>query len=150
MSRPSSPWKPSTRLRSWGRFAQVPRYGRRWRDGCDDREQGPHPSQTTRHEQKRSDRGMNDGMRTGMAEATQLTREGKLLEATALIQQTLGVAHPPVTPRDVALASGGVVDGAHSPTADVGTGRDGRREGPGPAGAEPELRLRLPASFPAP
>ena len=33
---------------------------------------------------------MNDQMQAGMAEATRLTREGRLDEATALIQRTLG------------------------------------------------------------
>ena len=35
---------------------------------------------------------MNDRMRAGMAEATRLTRAGRLAEATALIQRTLGIA----------------------------------------------------------
>jgi hypothetical protein len=37
-------------------------------------------------------------MRSGMAEATRLTRAGRVLEATALIQRTLGVPSPLVTP----------------------------------------------------
>jgi poly(hydroxyalkanoate) depolymerase family esterase len=36
---------------------------------------------------------MNDRMRAGMAEATRLTRAGRLAEATALIQRMLGIAH---------------------------------------------------------
>lgn len=38
---------------------------------------------------------MNDTMRTRMAEATRLTRQGHLAEATALIQQTLGAVATP-------------------------------------------------------
>lgn len=41
---------------------------------------------------------MNDRMRTGMLEATRLTRAGRLLEATALIQRTLrGVLSPEIS-----------------------------------------------------
>ncbi len=40
---------------------------------------------------------MTDGMQTAMTEATRLTREGRLAEATALIQRTLG---PPAAPAD--------------------------------------------------
>jgi len=47
---------------------------------------------------------MDERMRAGMAEATRLTREGRLAEATALIQQTLRGAFPAngttVTPDD--------------------------------------------------
>lgn len=47
---------------------------------------------------------MDDRMRAGMAEATRLTREGRIAEATALIQQTLRGAFPAngttVTPDD--------------------------------------------------
>jgi poly(hydroxyalkanoate) depolymerase family esterase len=37
---------------------------------------------------------MNDRMQTGMAEATRLTRAGRVLEATAVIQQTIREAFP--------------------------------------------------------
>ena len=36
---------------------------------------------------------MNNRMQAGMAEATRLTRAGRLAEATALILRTLGNAH---------------------------------------------------------
>jgi hypothetical protein len=43
---------------------------------------------------------MDQQMIGGMAEATRLTREGRVLEATALIQRTLGVPSPLVTGHD--------------------------------------------------
>src|SRR5206468_3578533 len=44
---------------------------------------------------------MNDSMYAGMAEATRLTREGRLAEATALIQRNLGRTQVhPSTPTD--------------------------------------------------
>ena len=50
---------------------------------------------------------MNDRMYAGMAEATRLTREGRLAEATALIQQHLGRTQVPTsTPTDLASAPG--------------------------------------------
>jgi hypothetical protein len=36
---------------------------------------------------------MNNHMQDGMAEATRLMREGRLVEATAIIQRTLGEGH---------------------------------------------------------
>jgi poly(hydroxyalkanoate) depolymerase family esterase len=39
---------------------------------------------------------VNDQMKVGMAEATRLTREGRLAEATAVIQRTLGCADEPI------------------------------------------------------
>ncbi len=41
---------------------------------------------------------MGDYMQDGMAEATRLTREGRLAEATAVIQRTLGGTFVPVSP----------------------------------------------------
>ncbi|HYZ08774.1 MAG TPA: hypothetical protein VE709_09410, partial [Pseudonocardiaceae bacterium] len=38
---------------------------------------------------------MNDALQARMAEATRLTLQGQLAEATALIQQTLGTAAEP-------------------------------------------------------
>ena len=44
---------------------------------------------------------MNDRMQTGTVEATRLTREGRLVEATALLQRTLGGGSaPPETPEE--------------------------------------------------
>jgi poly(hydroxyalkanoate) depolymerase family esterase len=60
---------------------------------------------------------MDDRMRAGMAEATRLTREGRIAEATALIQQTLRGVYPTngttVTPDDTIIdAEFHVVDDA--------------------------------------
>ena len=43
---------------------------------------------------------MNDQMHTGMAEATRLTQQGRLDEATAAIQRALGVTFAPVAQED--------------------------------------------------
>jgi poly(hydroxyalkanoate) depolymerase family esterase len=52
---------------------------------------------------------MNDSMYAGMVEATRLTREGRLAEATALILRTLGGTQvPPRTPTDRAIAPGAI------------------------------------------
>ena len=40
---------------------------------------------------------MNDQMQNGMAEATRLTQQGKLEEATAAIQRALGGTFVPAT-----------------------------------------------------
>lgn len=43
---------------------------------------------------------MNHGIQSGMSEATRLTREGRLAEATALIQRTLAGGFSPPSPED--------------------------------------------------
>jgi hypothetical protein len=43
---------------------------------------------------------MNDQMHTGMAEATRLTQQGRLDEATAAIQRALGVTFAPAAQED--------------------------------------------------
>jgi len=56
---------------------------------------------------------MNSDMQRGMAEATRLTREGRLAEATALIQRTLGGGFPPTSPEssdDVIETTSRIVD----------------------------------------
>ncbi len=68
---------------------------------------------------------MNNQMQDGMAEATRLTREGRLAEATALIQRALGgplggafgPAASPDGPSDPIEASSYVVDEAPQTTA---------------------------------
>ncbi|HEX8919390.1 MAG TPA: PHB depolymerase family esterase, partial [Chloroflexota bacterium] len=77
---------------------------------------------------------MDEQMFSGMAEATRLTREGKVLEATALIQRTLGVPSPHVTPV-MTPPPADTVDAAYRVVEDLGTA--GRQEseptGIGPA-----------------
>lgn len=56
---------------------------------------------------------MNNDMQNGMAEATRLTREGRLSEATALIQRTLGGGFFPTPPEEtgeVVEATSRIVD----------------------------------------
>ena len=49
---------------------------------------------------------MRDWMQAGMVEATRLTRQGRLVEATAVIQRTLRCAPAPgASPKDSASAS---------------------------------------------
>ncbi len=61
---------------------------------------------------------MNDQMQSGMAEATRLTREGRLAEATALIQHTLGGrSAPPDAPEDPVETARRAVNEAPQPTA---------------------------------
>ena len=66
---------------------------------------------------------MRDPLQDGMAEATLLTRQGRLAEATAVIQRTLGGAFAPVSPDhpggadEPTEATFGVADEAPQPTA---------------------------------
>lgn len=84
---------------------------------------------------------MNDPMRKAMAEATQLTREGKLLEATAMIQRTLGVSAPVVTRPDGPPSSGEGIDVPYRVVEEAGAAQRSR-----PRGTGPDAHLLLPGS----
>jgi hypothetical protein len=81
---------------------------------------------------------MNHRMRIGMDEATRLTREGRLLEATALIQRMLGWPEPlnaapnnPATAPDVIDAVYRVIEEPETPERPTrDTSRDGGTAGP--------------------
>jgi poly(hydroxyalkanoate) depolymerase family esterase len=61
---------------------------------------------------------LNDRMQAGMAEATRLTREGRLAEATAVIQNTLGSrSAPPDAPEEPVASARRAVNEAPQPTA---------------------------------
>jgi poly(hydroxyalkanoate) depolymerase family esterase len=75
---------------------------------------------------------MRDQMESGMAEATRLTREGRLAEATALIQRALGGTFAPASPDSPGSTDQPVeyfppvVEEAPQPTAPSGPGRKER------------------------
>ncbi len=79
---------------------------------------------------------MNDQMQAGMAEATRLTREGRLAEATALIQRTLGGGFAsPDTPEGQTETERRAVNEAVHPTApsQPGPTEHGLRRAPRPS-----------------
>ena len=98
---------------------------------------------------------MNDQMQAGMAEATRLTREGRLGEATALIRRTFGGVFVPAAdtadgPNEPIGAPSRVENEAPQPTAPDPTGPALRRA-PKPSGkASRRFRgmLRLPGTAP--
>ena len=75
---------------------------------------------------------MEQQMISGMAEATRLTREGNVLEATAVIQRTLGFSSPLVAPVTTSPP-------AHTVVEEHGTAG---RQGWAPAGIGPSLPSR--------
>jgi poly(hydroxyalkanoate) depolymerase family esterase len=80
---------------------------------------------------------LSDQMQAGMAEATRLTREGRLEEATALIQRTLGGAFVPAAetadgPNERIEAASRVANDAPRPAAPDPTGRHALRRAPRP------------------
>ncbi len=79
---------------------------------------------------------MNDQMQTGMVEATRLTREGRLAEATALIQHTLGGEFaPPEAPEEPIETARRALNEASRPTAPSRPGptEHGLRRAPSPS-----------------
>jgi hypothetical protein len=90
---------------------------------------------------------MNDQMQTAMAEATRLTRTGRLAEATLLIQRTLGGASALAgrftnvdAPHEAVVRVVEVTPPLLGPTIQPGTGAS-----PGPASAYPVVPLQTPS-----
>ena len=97
---------------------------------------------------------MNDQMQTGMAEATRLTREGRLAEATEAIQRAL---RGEFSAADAPSGAGGptievpsrLVDGKAGPTAPPRPDKAGQPYGSLPGRPEASATCH-PAHFPSP
>src|SRR5207344_1526747 len=90
---------------------------------------------------------MNDQMQTAMAEATRLTRTGRLAEATLLIQRTLGGMSAPTgrstradAPHEAVVRVVEVTPHLLGPTIQPGAGAS-----PGPASAYPVVPPQTPS-----
>src|SRR5579859_7523997 len=91
---------------------------------------------------------MNDHVQASMAEATRLTRAGRLAEATALIQRTLGGMSAPAgrathagVPHEAVVRIVEVSPPLPGPTIQGEAGAS-----PGPASAWPDARPQTPSS----
>src|SRR3954468_4835399 len=90
MTSPQSwPWKPSPLWRFWAPLEQVRPSKRRLRAESDQRKV-----------QRRGVAPVSNQWQDTMLEATRLTNEGRLAEATAAIQRALGAISAPVTPEE--------------------------------------------------
>src|ERR671911_1727137 len=122
MTSPRSwPWRPSPPWRFWAPLGRVRRSRRRWRAA---------PNQ--RRAQRRGEAHMSKQLQESMLEATRLTNEGRLAEATAAIQRALGGISAPVAPEEDTGGTEGSVEmtdraleGAAQPTKSANFGRIG-------------------------
>src|ERR671920_495369 len=90
MTSPRSwPWRPSPSWRFWAPLGRVRRSRRRWR-----------AASNQRRAQRRGEAHMSNQLQESMLEATRLTNEGRLAEATAAIQRALGGISAPVAPEE--------------------------------------------------
>src|ERR687894_690734 len=90
MTSPRSwPWRPSPQWRFWAPLGRVRRSRRRWRVAFNQR-----------RAQRRGEAHMSKQLQDSMLEATRLTNEGLLAEATAAIQRALGGISAPVAPEE--------------------------------------------------
>src|SRR5215210_9127695 len=88
MTSPRSwPWRPSPPWRFWAPLGRARRSRRRWR-----------AASNQRRAQRRGEGHMSKQLQESMLEATRLTSEGRLAEATAAIQRALGGISAPVAP----------------------------------------------------
>src|SRR5919202_1534536 len=81
----SWPWRPSPLWRFWALSGQAQQSRRRWR-----------AASNRPRAQRRGEAHMSKTLQDSMAEATRLTNEGRLAEATAVIQRVLGGISAPV------------------------------------------------------
>src|SRR5918993_1124177 len=90
MTSPRSwPWRPSPPWRFWAPLGRVRRSRRRWL-----------AASNQRRAQRRGEAHMSKQLQESMLEATRLTNEGRLAEATAAIQRALGGISAPVAPEE--------------------------------------------------
>src|SRR5918995_4271152 len=120
MTSPRSwPWRPSPPWRFWAPLGRVRRSRRRWR-----------AASNQRRAQRRGEAHMSNQLQESMLEATRLTNEGRLAEATAAIQRALGGISAPVAPEEDTGGTEGSVEmtdraleGAAQPTKSANFGR---------------------------
>src|SRR5829696_3054983 len=100
MTSPRSwPWRPSPPWRFWAPLGRARRSRRRWR-----------AASNQRRAQRRGEAPMSKQLQESMLEATRLTNEGRLAEATAAIQRALGGISAPVAAESVTSESEGPVE----------------------------------------
>src|SRR5215212_10830898 len=126
MTSPRSwPWRPSPPWRFWAPLGRARRSRRRWR-----------AASNQRRAQRRGEGHMSKQLQESMLEATRLTNEGRLAEATAAIQRALGGISIPVASEDTdgpegpVETTGRVLEGATRPpeSADFDQSGDALRE----------------------
>src|SRR5215210_8683025 len=90
MTSPRSwPWRPSPPWRFWAPLRRTRPSRRRWR-----------AASNQRRAQRRGEARMSNQLQDSMLEATRLTNEGRLAEATAAIQHALRGISAPVAPEE--------------------------------------------------
>src|SRR5215207_1729138 len=122
MTSPRSwPWRPSPPWRFWAPLGRARQSRRRWRAASDQR-----------RAQRRGEAHMSKQLQESMLEATRLTNEGRLAEATAAIQRALGGISAPVAPEEdtggtegPVETTGWVPEGAARPSETADFGRIG-------------------------